>query len=152
MPTLTSLQLGDVVAYLDQTYVVNQKIVHHANGFFWFDYQLYGGEEDGPLWLSVEDDDELVVVFYRPVDMMLSSDPGKVLTVGGKAYRLKESGQSEATIYRESGGETSTRSHEWDYVGPDGELMSVSRWGEDEFEVVAGTRVQPGVLELMPGS
>lgn len=152
VPRLTDLKLGDVVVHLDQTYVVNQRIVHHANGFFWFDYQLYGGEESGPLWLSVEDDDELVAVFYQPVDMALSADPGTTLTVEGEQYRLKESGESDAKIERESGSETRTLSKEWDYVGAGGSIVSVSRWGEDEYEVMRGTRVNPAVLELMPGS
>lgn len=152
VPLLTSLQVGDVVVHLDRTYLVSQRIVHHANGFFWFDYQLYDDNEDEHLWLSVEDDDELVVAFYRPVEMKLEREPGNEITVLGQIYRLKESGESDAKIIRESGSETRTRSKRWDYVGPQKATISVQCWGDDEFEVMAGERVRPAMLELMPGS
>lgn len=152
VPQLVSLQVGDVVVHLDRTYLVSQRIVHHANGFFWYDYQLYDDSEDEHLWLSVEDDDELIVAFYRPVDFVLEREPGKQLMVAGKTYRLKESGESDAKISRASGTETRTRSRRWDYVGPDKSTLSVQCWGDDEFEVMQGERVRPSVLELMPGS
>lgn len=152
VPHLTSLQVGDVVVHLDRTYLVSQRIVHHANGFFWFDYQLYEDNEDEHLWLSVEDDDELVVAFYRPVDLVLDREPGKEIVVAGTNYTLKESGESDAKITRESGSETRTRSRRWDYVGPERSTISVQCWGDDEFEVMAGERVRPAMLELMAGS
>lgn len=146
--TLHNLRVGDVVAYIDDTYVVSQKITNHANGFFWHDYRL----DDGPekhLWLSVEDDDELVVALFRPIALEIAETPPDSLTWDGKRFRLREKGKSDAKIQRQSGQETRTTVQSWDYEAEDGALLGVQRWGESEFEAMLGQVVTPSLLDLM---
>ncbi|TXD33772.1 DUF4178 domain-containing protein [Lujinxingia vulgaris] len=145
---LSSLRVGDVVVHLDQTYIVNQRIVNHANGFFWHDYKLYGGD-DAHIWLSVEDDDELEVALYRPADLTLNEEPPEEIEYLGQLFRLTEKGTSDAKISRESGSETRTTAYSWDYEGEGGKRLSVQRWGESEYEVMVGEPVNAASLDLM---
>lgn len=149
--TLMTLAPGDVVVHLDVTYVVEQRITYHQQGFFWFDYRLDDGD-GGQAWLSVADDDELEVAFFHPIELDLDVPPPKKLEHDGRTYRLVESGRVDAKIDRGTGGETRTVVTTWDYEGPQGELLGVQRWGEDEVEIARGRAVLPVELDLMPGS
>src|SRR5690554_3910301 len=146
--TLSSLRIGDIVVHLDETYIVNQRIVNHANGFFWQDYKLYSGN-DACIWLSVEDDDELEVALYRPVDLPIHADPPEELEYLGQRFRLSEKGSCDAKISRETGSETRTTAYSWDYDGSAGERLSVQRWGDSEYEVMVGQPINSGSLDLM---
>lgn len=149
---LTSLQINDIVVHLDQTYQVQQRIVNHDDGFFWYDYRLTGAER--VLWLSVEEDDELIAALYEPAQLDWGSgDPPKTLTHDGAAFTRQESGKADATITRASGSETRTTVRRWDYAADDDpkRMLSIQRWGEDETEVMVGRAVSPHVLELLPG-
>lgn len=153
--TLMTLGVGDVVVHLDTTYMVEQRITYHSQGFFWFDYRLDDGD-GAKAWLSVVDDDELEIAFYFPVDLVVDIPPGNVLQYDGVTFTLRESAQVDAKIDRASyGGQTSeTRTvvDAWDYDGADGRQLGVQRWGEDEIEVAVGRRIQPVEVDILPGS
>ena len=150
--TVHNLQVGDIVVYLDDTYIVQQKIVNHDNGFFWYDYLLGGGEAKN-LWLSVEDDDELILALFEPAKLPSPLSPEskapQEMTFEGLHYRLDETGKADAKITRESGTETRTTVTRWDYTGPDGLLLSFQRWGDEPFEVMLGRRISEGSLDIM---
>ncbi|RAL21795.1 hypothetical protein DL240_13160 [Lujinxingia litoralis] len=146
--SLSSLEIGDVVVHLDETYIVSQRIVNHANGFFWHDYLLYGGSDER-LWLSVEDDDELSIALYRPVEWPIHQEPPTEIEYQGQLFRLREKGKSDATISRESGSQTRTTAYSWDYRASSDARLSIQRWGEGEYEVMVGHAVSEGSLDLM---
>lgn len=148
--TLMTLAVGDVVVHLDETYVVEQRITYHQQGFFWFDYRLDAGD-DKQAWLSVADDDELEVAFFHPIDLELDGEPPRTLTVDGVEYTLDESGEVDAKIDRGTGSETRTVVHCWDYEASGGRLLGIQRWGEDETEAAAGRAIRPVELDLLPG-
>ena len=149
--TLTTLGVGDVVVHLDATYLVEQRITYHQQGFFWFDYRLDDGE-GRQAWLSVADDDELEVAFFHPIDMIVDIPPPQTLEHDGVIYTLDESGQVDAKIDRGTGSETRSVVQAWDYESADGRLLGVQCWGEDEIEVAAGRAIRPVEVDLLPGS
>lgn len=149
--TLMTLGVGDVVVHFGETYLVEQRITYHQQGFFWFDYRLESG--DGvPAWMSVADDDELEVAFFHPIDLVVDVPPPQILEHEGTLYRQIESGQVDAKIDRGTGTETRTVVDTWDFESDDGRLLGVQRWGEDEIEVAEGRSIQPVEVDLLPGS
>ena len=148
--TLMTLAVCDVVVHMDTTYMVEQRITYHQQGFFWFDYRLDDGEGE-KAWLSVADDDDLEVAFFHPVDLVVDTPPGNSLEWDGVTYRLRESGQVDAKIDR-AGSESRTVVDSWDFEGPGGKLLGVQRWGEDEIEVAVGRSIRPVEVDLLPGS
>lgn len=149
--TLTNLAPGDVVVHLDVTYLVEQRITYHQQGFFWFDYRLDDGDGNA-AWLSVSDDDDLELAFFHPADLAVTIPPPKTLTFEGVEYELDEEGLVDAKIDRGTGSETRTSVETWDYEGDDGELLGVQRWGGSEIEVMVGRRVMPVELDLLGGA
>ena len=149
--TLVTLGVGDVVVHLDTTYVVEQRITYHSQGFFWFDYRLDDGD-GSKAWLSVSDDDELEVAFYVPVeDLIVDIPPPNELTYDGVTYSIHESAKVDAKIDR-AGTETRTVVDAWDYKGGSGRRLGVQRWGEDEIEVAIDRKIQPVEVDILPGS
>jgi hypothetical protein len=150
VPTLTTLDVGDVLTYLDESFLINQKIVYHSKGFFWHEYQLESGTESA--WLAVEEDDSLEVCLFRPIDLDLNAGRPKQVTWNDRTYKLVDSGSADATIFRESGQSSRTELQYWDWETTDGELLSLERWGDGDHQSMAGRRIPPGALTLMGSS
>lgn len=148
--TVTTLRPGDVVIHFDVTYMVEQRITYHQQGFFWFDYRLDDGA-GARAWLSVADDDELELAFFHPADLQVDVPPPKSIDYDGKTFRLDEGGSVDAKIDRGTGSETRTTVDAWDYEADDGSLLGIQRWGADEIEAAVGRRVALVELDLLPG-
>jgi hypothetical protein len=149
--SLTTLKPGDVVIHFDVTYVVEQRITYHQQGFFWFDYRLDdgGGQK---AWLSVADDDELELAFFHPVDdLELPFPPPKEFVYQGTQFEFEEGGRIDAKIDRGTGSETRTVVEAYDYESEDGRLLGIQRWNEAEVEMAIGNSVRPVELDLLPG-
>lgn len=149
--TLMTLAVGDVVVHLDETYVVEERITYHQQGFFWFDYRLNSGDGQ-QAWLSVADDDELEVAFYHPIDEDFDVPPPKKLELDGTMFKLHEAAHVDAKIDRATGNQTRTVVDTWDYEGSDGRLLGIQRWGDADVEAAIGRSIQPVELMLLPGS
>ncbi len=148
-PRIDDLRLGDVLLHFDDSYVVEQIITYHENGFFWYDYRLEDGSGE-QLWLSVEDDDELIVGLYKPVDVTLTEAPGKTFEVAGELFTLVEKGKADAHIKRQNSESKSKVTH-WDFQSGE-KLLSISQWGEGDFDLSVGRQVNPVELDLLPGA
>jgi hypothetical protein len=149
--TVTTLEPGDVVIHFDVTYVVEQRITYHQQGFFWFDYRLDDGMGK-KAWLSVSDDDELELAFFHPVeDLDLGFPPPQSFTYDGTTFTFEEGGLVDSKIDRGSGTETRTSVESYDYEGDDGRLFGVQRWNQAEVEMAIGKTIAPIELDLLPG-
>ncbi len=149
--SLMTLRPGDVVVHFDVTYMVEQRITYHQQGFFWFDYRLDDGA-GAKAWLSVADDDELEIAFFHPVeDLELPFPPPKSFTYDGTNFEFEEGGRVDTKIDRGSGTESRTTVEAYDYEGSDGRLFGVQRWNEAEVEMAIGKPVMPVELDLLPG-
>lgn len=148
-PSIFDMQIGDIVQYLGQDWVVEGKLVYQDSGFSWLEYMLQDG--DDIRWLSVEEDDWVTVSLLAPVaDFEISGAPPSEVTYKGTLYCRTESGtaemQREGNLRRPS----AERCRYFDYEGPDNKVLSIEDWDGD-VEVTAGHLIAPRALTILPG-
>ncbi|AFY68862.1 hypothetical protein Pse7367_0557 [Thalassoporum mexicanum PCC 7367] len=148
-PTIFNLRIGDFVQYMGTDWAVEGKLTYSSNGYSWLEYMLQDG--NGIRWMSVEEDDLVEVTWTEPVsDNQISGLPPNPITFQGEQYRLTESG--EAVMIR-SGGTINKRAERckyYEYEGTENKVLSIEDWGS-EMEVNAGLKINPRLLELLPG-
>ena len=149
-PNLFNLQIGDIVQYLGDDWVVEGKLTYDDEGYIWFEYMLQDGER--LRWLSVEEDDLVEVTWLEPVNTLeFSGTPPQQLTWAGEFYRCVDSGIAKmsrvGTIQRRQAEEC----RYYDYEGAEGKFLSLEDWG-GEIEVTVGQRIRPSSLSFLPGS
>jgi hypothetical protein len=147
--SIFTLQLGDIVEYLGEDWVVQGKLVYDDDGYQWQEYLLQDG--DRIRWLAVEEDDQVQVSWLTPTDdLEITGTPPKQLQFGGDDYRCIESG--EATMSRQGMtlNRNNTRCQYFDYRGPGNQVISIEDWDGD-IEVTIGTIIRPSELLLLPG-
>ncbi|KPQ39902.1 MAG: protein of unknown function containing DUF4178 domain [Phormidium sp. OSCR] len=147
--SIFTLQIGDIVEYMGEDWVVQGKLMYDDNGYQWQEYLLQDG--DRIRWLAVEEDDQVQVSWLIPTDdLEITGTPPKQLQFAGDDYRCIESG--EATMSRQ--GMTLNRNNKrcqyFDYRGPGNQVMSIENWDGD-IEVTVGTIIRPSELLLLPG-
>lgn len=150
--TARALSIGDVVGYDGVDYVVQTAIVLHQGGFAWHEFLLVDAETDRQYWLTVEEDDTLMLSVYEAVGLGLALPPvPETLTHNGVNYRLSEHGTAHATIVREPGAQPSQDTVEfWDYVGANPrQRLAIERW-HHAYEAAIGTRIREGQLRIYP--
>lgn len=147
------IQVGDVVTYDTVDHVVKNKISYNDGGFEWFDLLLVDAATNAEFWLSVEDDDGVNLGIYHEVDLPAGLPPvPRTLTVEGKTYVQYEHSQAAVTVERE-GSNRANQSHVeyWEFKGPSGHYLTVSRWG-GEYEVAVGKEIEEYELRVLPGN
>jgi hypothetical protein len=148
-PSIFEMQIGDIVQYLGQDWVVEGKLIYEEEGFSWLEYMLQDG--DDIRWLSVEEDDWVTVSLLESVaDLEVSTTPPPALTYRGDTYQCKESGT--VTMRREGNPRRPEveRCRYFDYEGPDQKVLSVEDWAGD-LEVTVGKIIPPRSLSILPG-
>lgn len=154
---LFNLQVGDIVQYLGIDWIVEGQVFYDEDGFTWQEYLLQDG--DRIAWLSVEEDDFLVVSILEPTkDLELTSEPPEELFFadGGKEglllnYQRVGSGKARMTRSLSASGRTQVLDCQYfDYEGPAERVLSVENWN-GEWEVTAGQKVSPRALNILPG-
>lgn len=147
--TVFSLQIGDIVQYLDTDWFVEGKLTYNSSGYTWLEYLLQ--DQDRIRWLSVEEDDQVEVSFLEPVQGLdIPGTPPNSLPYNGVTYQLDESGTAQMTREGSTLNRQGEFCHYYDYQGPSGERLSIEDWG-DEREVTQGKRIRPSALTLLPG-
>ena len=144
-----TLQIGDIVDYMGEDWVVQGTLVYNDNGYQWQEYLLQDG--DRIRWLGVEEDDQVQVTWLTPTDdLEITGTPPKQLQFEGNHYRCVESG--EATMSRQGMtlNRSSKRCQYFDYRGPGRQVLTIEDWDGD-IEVTIGTIIHPSELLLLPG-
>jgi hypothetical protein len=59
--TVFTLEIGDIVQYMDTDWVVEGRLTYEDNDYTWFEYLLQDG--DRIRWLSVDEDDRVEVPY-----------------------------------------------------------------------------------------
>lgn len=147
------IQVGDVVTYDLIDHVVKNKISYDDEGFEWFDYLLQDPASGAEYWLSVEDDDGVSIGIFHEIDLPVDMPPvPKTLTVEGRTYRQYEHSDARVTVERAEG-KRANQSHieYWEYKGPSGHYLTVSRWG-GEYEVAVGKSIEEFEVRVLPGN
>ncbi|MBT9313617.1 DUF4178 domain-containing protein [Leptothoe kymatousa] len=148
--TLFDLQLGDIVQYQGNDWVVEGQLIYEQDGFTWQEYLLQDGGTR--VWLSVEEDDWLEVALMTPTKALTIStpEPPKELEFQGETYRCTESGTAQMTRIRANQRPTVEQCRFFEYEGPNEKLLSIENWS-GEFEVTVGKAIQPRDITILPG-
>lgn len=147
--TLFTLEIGDIVQYLDTDWIVEGKLIYDDNGYTWLEYLLQ--DSDRRRWLSVVEEDTVELELSETITQLeISPPPPAQLIFANESYQQVESG----TAHMIRVGSTLNRQGEqcsyFDYKGPDEKVLSIELWGND-VEVTVGQRVQPSLLTFLPG-
>lgn len=149
--TLQNLQVGDIVSYNLEDYLVVGYLVYDDAGWTWKDYHLKAGAKH--LWLSVEQDDELEVGVFEMIPLPMNSKPGSKLVYNEQTYYLDEASDARIVAVEGEVGATVGRwVNYWDFWDAEEETcISIEEWDGD-FEVSWGRTIKPYELELLAGS
>ena len=160
-----NLEIGDIVQHEGIDWFVEGKLIYNTGAYTWFEYMLQ--EDDRICWLSVEEDDLVEVAILKNVEVpeINSDPPPEKLTYLEVDYHLVDSGT--ATMMRL--GNTLKRqaqtcqyydyknydyknydSKNYDSKNSDNLRLSVEVWDGD-IEVTVGQKINPRMLNLLPG-
>jgi hypothetical protein len=145
---IRTVRAGDMIDYGDQLYFVRGSLRLTEGGYTWSEHFLDDTRGDR-VWVSVEEDPDLEVVFWRETDLA-EAPAGKSMDVGGVTYRKDEDGTARYT----SEGTTTVAergSVEYvDYEGPDGKALSFERFDGGKWEAGLGESVALPALRVYP--
>jgi hypothetical protein len=148
--TVFTLEIGDIVQYMDTDWVVEGRLTYEDNEYTWFEYLLQDG--DRIRWLSVDEDDRVEVALLEPTTQLeVSQQPPKQLTFAGETYRCVESGMATMTRIGTTLRRTGEHCRYFDYQGSNDKVLSIEDW-DGEIEVTVGQRINPRMLMLLPGN
>jgi hypothetical protein len=147
--TVFTLEIGDIVQYMDTDWVVEGRLTYEDKDYTWFEYLLQDGERI--RWLSVDEDDRVEVALLEPTTQLeVSQQPPKQLTFAGETYRCVESGRATMTRIGTTLRRTGEHCRYFDYQGSNDQVLSIEDW-DGEIEVTVGQRINPRMLMLLPG-
>ena len=148
--TVAEMNLGFMVEYFLKTWEV-KKVYHYdwGNNFESIEYLLDSGDEK--CYLSVEDNDELICMVSKklemnPIDPKLASqivsadDAPQQLVFENKTYHRKSSGQGYCGE-NDDDEENWSKFVNWVYENEQ-DFISIDRWGEEEFSAAKGSYVK----------
>lgn len=147
--TIFTLQIGDVVQFGGQDWIVEGQLLYNQDGFTWLEYLLQDAEQI--RWLSVEEDDRVEVALLEPTTALeVGSQPPPQLSFAGQSYRCIESGVAQMSRRGKTRQRQAEQCRYFDYQGPGEQVLSIEDWG-GETEVTVGKRISPLALVLLPG-
>ena len=145
---IRTVRAGDMIDYGDQLYFVRGSLRLTEGGFTWSEHFLDDTRGDR-VWVSVEEDPDLEVMFWRETDQV-TEPGGKSMEVGGVTYTKDEGGTARYT----SEGTTTVAekgSVEYvDYEGPDGKGLSFERFDGGKWEAGLGESIALPALRVYP--
>ncbi len=141
--------VGDVISYEGHDWVVRGSVAYDQRGYRWAEHLLDRVGEQ--LWLSVEQDEQLMLVRWQAVRAP-SLEPAATVVWDGVVFELEERGRarfrSEGTTGMPLEGEVEYH----DYEAPDGRLLSFERTSDTTFEVSVGVPIPSGAMTIYPGT
>ena len=148
--TVNELKKGFMVDYFMKTWEVKKVYTYDwGNNFFSREYLLDSGNEI--IYLHVEDDDQLICSVWNKLDIFdidsglagsitASDDAPNRLVYENKTFIRKESSQG---VCIEEGESDESELVNWMYENPETkELLSIDRWGEEEYGSSKGKYVE----------
>jgi hypothetical protein len=148
-----TLKAGDMVEYLGTRYFVRGSLRLREGGYTWSEHLLDADTIEGTkVWVSVEEDPDLEVVWWTEYDIGDLSPNERTLTVEGVEYRRDEHGTADYTSEGTTGVGVQGRVEYVDYEGPGGRYLSFEQYGGGQWEAGLGERVPAGSMTIYPGS
>lgn len=145
---IRTVRAGDMIDYGDQLYFVRGSLRIKEGGYSWAEHFL-DDARGSRLWVSVEEDPDLEVVFWRETEEV-TEPGGKTMEVGGVTYRKDEDGTAK---YTSEGTTTLAEKGTVEYVdyeGPDGKALSFERFDGGKWEAGLGETVALPALRVYP--
>ncbi|TDC46324.1 DUF4178 domain-containing protein [Actinomadura sp. KC345] len=147
-----TLKAGDMVEYLGVRYFVRGSVRLREGGFTWSEHLLDADTIEGTkVWISVEEDPDLEVVWWTEYDIGDMTPSERTLTVEGVEYRRDEHGTADYTSEGTTGVGVQGRVEYVDYEGPRGKYLSFEQYGGGPWEAGLGERVPSGSMTIYPG-
>jgi hypothetical protein len=149
--TATTMQVGDVVTYMGDDYIISGKISYFEEGDRWFDYCL---DNNGDIkWLSAEDDGMISLVLYSDIKLKVSDPVPSEIEYQGIEFEIDEKGHAKATVEGETGRKKGLKVKYWDYCDDeDKNFLSIEKWGGHEsLDVSFGHSIDFEDLTVYPG-
>lgn len=144
------LKLNDVVGFDGVDYIVKHCYTYSESGFEWFSFHLVDSVTGSKIWLAVEDDDELEIGFFRPIELDLKNRVPSKISFDGDTYVQDEHGNANVFIQNELGEKFASVEY-WEFWNDDdSSSLSVEKWG-NELEVSIGKPIQEFELTILPG-
>ncbi|MFR9728526.1 DUF4178 domain-containing protein [Saccharopolyspora sp. MS10] len=142
------LKAGDIVEVRGQSYTVRGTLRLDEGGWGWAEHLLDDAKGE-QRWLAVEEDPDLELTLWTPVED--AGEPGpKHVEFGGRTYERDESGtatfRSEATTGLSERGTVRYR----DYEAADGSLLGFESWGEAGWEASTGEELSRYDVRIYP--
>lgn len=147
---VTDLRKGFLFDYDLNTWEVKEEFEYDwANEFYTKEYKVVNGREE--RFLSVAVDDETTLALWEkvgvhsidtriPGHIRQNDEPMLQISMDGDVYYRKEESMG---YWRNTATSNWQKLISWDYETKDGsKLISIERWGEEEFEASKGKRVK----------
>ena len=148
-PTLFTLEIGDIVQYLETDWVVEGKLIYTDQEYTWLEYLLQDG--DHRRWLAVDEDDTVTITLLSPTtELEVGMTPPPQLIFDDHIYVLVESGTAQMTRSGSTLNRQAEQCRYFDYKGPDDHVLSIENW-DGEIEVTVGCQIESSSLRFLAG-
>jgi len=141
--------VGDVISYEGHDWVVRGSVSYDQRGYRWAEHLLDRVGEQ--VWLSVEQDEQLLLVRWQAVRAPLL-EPAATVIWDGASFELEERGRARFRAEGTTGMAPEGEVEYHDYEAPDGRLLSFERTGDTTYEVSVGVPVPSGAMTIYPGT
>ncbi|MBE1534255.1 DUF4178 domain-containing protein [Actinomadura algeriensis] len=147
-----TIKAGDMIEYLGVRYFVRGSLRMREGGYTWAEHLLDADQLEGvKVWVSVEEDPDLEVVWWTETEMGDMSPSQKTITLDGVEYRREEHGTADYDSEGTTGLGVKGRVEYADYTAPKGRYLSFEQYGGGRWEAGLGERVPTGALTIYPG-
>lgn len=142
------LKIGDIVTIDETNYTVGARLTFHVGSYEWYEFML---KENGETrWLTVEEDDEVLICLSEEIDLELDDPVPHTITYEGIDYHLEEEGEAEVDREGAAGRKKTSICNYWDYEDASSErVLSVEVWGND-MEVSVGEYLDEEEIIIYP--
>lgn len=157
---LTDLNVGFVFEYDLKSWVVEEAYQYDwGDNYFSFEYKITNGAET--LFLSVEEDDELIVSISSKTQLRKIQEDLPELLAAEKAPKKINYKDIEYFLEEQAPGyfcnltkdkNTWVEFIAWDYIDEkEQRILSLEQWGENEFEAAEGIIIRPNeISNILP--
>lgn len=147
---VTDLALGYIFEYDLQTWEVVEEFEYDwGNSEYTKEFKISSGRDE--RFLSVDVDDSVEIAVWQKIEttaidlglndyIIKNDEPPRSVSVAGVTYNRTE---ESLGYWRNTRSSNWSKFINWDYVAQDQtKVLSIERWGEEEFEAATGTKVK----------
>ena len=158
--TITDLRPGDVLTIDGKDYIVEGVITYDEEGHRWNAGKLADAGEVRWLVVGLERGGSLTARFLSETsEVEVEGMPPEVLATPEARYTMERRGTATALgtgdigirLRVEAGAGAAERCRWWLYESPGADTLLVEQWGTT-YRVLRGKKVNPDLIELLPGS